>query len=53
MRTAYPAPTVITPAFGAVVGGFDPINFAYQIDVWAAVLFTMTRDTISAVWVKQ
>ena len=35
------------------LGGFDPINFTYEMDVPAAGQFTMTRDTISAIWVKQ
>ena len=35
------------------LGGFDPINFTYEMDVPADGQFTMTRDTISAIWVKQ
>lgn len=35
------------------VGPFDPINFTYEVDVPADDQFTMHRDTISAIWVKQ
>lgn len=35
------------------LGGFDPINFTYEVDVPADDQFTMHRDTISAIWVKQ
>ncbi|HCU36681.1 MAG TPA: hypothetical protein DGT21_14910 [Armatimonadetes bacterium] len=35
------------------LGAFQPINFTYEVDVPAAGQFTMTRDTISAIWVKQ
>ncbi len=35
------------------LSAFDPINFTYQMDVPQAGQFTMVRDTITAIWVKQ
>ncbi len=35
------------------LNAFEPINFTYEVDVPEEDQFTMRRDNISAVWVKQ